>query len=276
VRFLGAGRTAGPRRPLALAATLTLLLGGGTGSPAAAEAVGRSGVTVQSGAAEYAPVSASSYALATSRLPDGRSVVLRWNPCQVITYTLNVRAVPAARRSVVAGEIRTAVSRLGEATGVRYSYRGTTSSVPRSTNVTRQGAELVVAVTTPSATDFDIGNGVLGYGGYRYWQWTTTSSSGRRTSGAAIARGWVVLDVTGLMRLRAGFWAGSTRGNVMLHELAHTAGLNHVSDARQLLYPTLSASAPNGYASGDRAGLGKVGRTAGCIAVPSNVVTDLT
>jgi hypothetical protein len=275
VRFLGAGRAAGPRRALALAATLTLLLGGGTGSPAAAEAVVRSGVVVQSGAAEYAPVSASSYALATSRLPDGRRVVLRWNPCQVITYTVNVTAVPAARRTALATEIRTAVGRLGEATRVVYSYRGMTSSVPRSTNVTRQGAELVVAVTTASATDFDIGDGVLGYGGYRYWQWTTTSSSGRRTSGAAIARGWVVLDVTGLMRLTPGFGPGNTRGNVMLHELAHTAGLNHVSDARQLLYPTLSASAPNGYASGDRAGLGKVGLTAGCITVPSNVVTDL-
>jgi hypothetical protein len=237
--------------------------------------VAHAGVVVQSGAAGYAPVSPSSFALATSRLPDGRTVVLRWNPCQVITYTVNVTAVPTIRRTALAADIRTAVNELGAATGVQYSYRGMTSSVPRSTNVTRQSAELAVAVTTPPATDFAIGNGVLGYGGYRYWQWTTTTSSGRRTSGAAIARGWVVLDMTGLMRLTPGFGTGNTQGNVILHELAHTAGLNHVSDARQLLYPALSASAPNGYAAGDKAGLGKVGRAAGCITVPPNVVTDL-
>jgi hypothetical protein len=275
VRFIGEDAASRLRQVGALAGSVTLMLGGVLAQPASAESVASTSV-VSRPAPDYASISSASYSLATSRLPDGRTVVLRWNPCQVITFRLNVAAVPASRRSAVAAEIRTAVTRLGSATGVRYAYRGTTTTVPRTSNVARQGSELIVAVTTPSATDFGIGNGVLGYGGYRYWQWTTTAANGRRTSGAAIARGWVVLDSAGLMRLTPGFGAGNTRGNVMLHELAHVAGLNHVSDTRQLLHPTLSGSSPNGYAPGDRTGLRKVGRPAGCIGVPSSVVADLT
>ncbi len=275
MRFIGKDPASRLRQVGALAGSVTLLLGGAFAQPASAESVASTSV-VSRPAPDYASISSASYSLATSRLPDGRTVVLRWNPCQVITFRLNVAALPATRRSAVAAEIRTAVTRLGSATGVRYSYRGTTTTVPRTSNVTRQGSELIVAVTTPSATDFGIGNGVLGYGGYRYWQWTTTAANGRRTSDAAIARGWVVLDSAGLMRLTPGFGAGNTRGNVVLHELAHVAGLNHISDTRQLLHPTLSASSPNGYAPGDRTGLRKVGRPAGCISVPSNVVADLT
>ncbi|MBL8932366.1 MAG: matrixin family metalloprotease [Kineosporiaceae bacterium] len=215
------------------------------------------------------------YAVSTAKLSDGRRVVLRWNPCQVITYRVNVSAVPLRRRPAMLAQVRAAVTRLGTASGLRFSFVGTTRTVPRSTTIAGQDAELMIAVTTPSSTDFTIGKGVLGYGGYRYWQWTTTTPSGRRVGGAAIARGWVVLDSAGLGSMRPGFGPGATQGNVILHELAHAIGLDHVDDRRQLLYPTLLPTAPDGYARGDRAGLRVVGRAAGCLSVPSSVVRDL-
>lgn len=234
-------------------------------------------VSVTSGllAPAAAAVTHPGYATSTVRLSDGRRVVLRWNPCQVITYRINVSAVPSRQRAAMITQIRAAVTRLSAASGLTYAYEGTTTAVPRTSSITRQSAELIIAVTTRSATDFAIGNGVLGYGGYRYWQWTTTTSTGRKIGGAAIARAWVVLDAPGLLATRAGFGKGATQGNVILHELAHTVGLDHVKDRRQLLYPTLTSSAPNGYADGDKAGLKVVGRRAGCQAVPSSVIRDL-
>lgn len=214
------------------------------------------------------------FSLAAVTLADGRRSILRWNPCQVITYKVNVDVVPAARRTAVAAEVRTAVGKLASATGMIYRYAGATTSVPSSNNVMGQDAELVIAVTTPSRTDFSIGRGMLGYGGYRYWEWSRTSGT-RTINEVAIARGWVVVDVNTLMSLRGGFAPGATRGNVFLHELAHTVGLEHINDTRQLLYSSLQAGAPNGFAAGDRDGLTRVGRAAGCIAVPPSVITDL-
>ncbi len=244
--------------------------------PARAEAAGGAALVVRtppdvSGVATAAP----RYSLAAVTLGDGRRAILRWNPCQVITFQVNVSAVPATRRTAVAAEIRTAVAMLSSATGIKYRYAGTTSTVPRSSSVLGQKAELVIAVTTPSKTDFDIGDGMLGYGGYRYWEWSKTAGA-RTSSAVAIARGWVVVDVRGLMALRGGFGPGTTRGNVFLHELAHTVGLEHVTDSSQLLYSSLRATSPRGFAAGDLDGLTRVGRAAGCIPIPSNVVTDLS
>ena len=51
------------------------------------------------------------------------------------------------------------------------------------------------------------------------------------------------------------FGAGATTGNVLLHELGHALGLDHVADPEQLMFPTMSAETPDGFADGDRAGL---------------------
>jgi hypothetical protein len=240
--------------------------------PARAESAGGAALTLRSQVGGFpAP---PDYALAITTLADGRRAALRWNPCQVITYQVNVAAVPQSRRAAVTGEIRAAVAKLSAATGMVYRYEGTTAAVPRSSNVTRQKAELIVAVTTPARTDFEIGGGMLGYGGYRYWEWSRPAGV-LIVSDVAIARGWVVVDVAGLMSLRGGFGPGATRGNVFLHELAHTVGLEHVADPDQLLYSSLRAGAPNGYAAGDLAGLARVGQQAGCLDVPPAVISDL-
>lgn len=216
---------------------------------------------------------AAAYSLADTEVADGRTVTLRWNPCQIISYRINVAALPRAQRQEVAAEIRSAVARLSAATGVVYGYRGLTDVVPRSTSIEDQPAELVIAVTTDEQTDF-LEPGMLGYGGYRFWEWSTVTP-GSTVASAAIARGWVVVDAAGLADLRPGFGAGMSRGNVFLHELAHTVGLQHVDDGSELLNPTLLRSSPDGFSAGDLAGLARVGRTGGCIAVPSGVVADL-
>jgi hypothetical protein len=267
------------RPAAAVLGALALVLGGGLGplapaaaAPAAPPAAVRATGPVSSIVHD---VGSTPYRIATVRLADGRTARLRWNPCQQITYRVNVAAVPAAGRNAALAQIRRAVRRLGAVTGLRLSYRGTTTAVPRKATVATQRSEILIAVTKASATDLGIGDGVIGFGGYRYWQWTTPMPSGRDVASAAIARGWVVLDVDALARMRQGFGPGMTAGNVIQHELAHVVGLGHVNDPRQLMADTLTRTSPDGYADGDRTGLGLVGRRAGCLTVPADLVTDL-
>lgn len=236
----------------------------------AAAALALCAVLVPATGVASASAATSGYRITTTRLPDGRTVAVRWNPCQTITYKVNVAAVPAARRAATLAEVRKAVSKVRAATGMRFTYRGTTSEVPRTNNLSGQSAELIVAVVRPSSTDFRIGGATVGYGGILWAQWASYRGVTLRY-GAAVVRGYVVMDVGGFSRLSAGFGGGQSQGNALLHELAHAVGLDHATSRRQLMYPILRDSSPRGFASGDRAGLVRVGRRAGCISIPANV-----
>lgn len=236
-------------------------------STAAAAVLLGAGLAVLPSGAAQASSAASHYKLSKATLPNGAKKTLRWNPCTTITYKVNVAAVPSAWRAKALAETKTAFKKLHTATGITFKYSGTTTKVPKTTNLSKLPADITVAFTTPSKTDYDLSGNTLGQGGYQYAWWSKSSGG----YGAAIVDGFVVLDTADMAGLKKGFGKGQTQGNVILHELGHVMGLRHVKDSTQQMYPTLKTSAPNGYAVGDRAGLKKVGRKAGCIAVPSSV-----
>ncbi len=209
----------------------------------------------------------SGYALATLQQDDGHSIALRWNPCRPITYRINTGGLPAKERPAFAAQVRRALTSLAAATGLTYRDLGSTSYVPRRAD-TSAPADLVIAATDQRHTDYPIGDRMVGYGGYQYWQWP--DRDGRPA--AAISRGWVVIDSATFRRLPAGFGPGVRQGNVLMHELAHTVGLEHVDDARQLMNAELTAGSPNGWAAGDRRGLALLGPGGGgCITLPATV-----
>jgi hypothetical protein len=222
-----------------------------------------------------APVQATTTYSLSTRVVDGRAVTLRWDPCQpAVTFRVNPRlaATTAVGRAAAVADVRGAFTRLGQATGVTFRYLGTTTRVPTG-SAWADGlgdAEIIVAwVDQRTISSTLLGRSGTAYaagtGGYAYKTWTWPLDTPPK---AAIGRGFVVLNAAVNRSFKAGFGAGTTRGQLLLHELGHVVGLRHVSLSSQLMYPVLLPRSSSAYRSGDLAGLARVGRTAGCIGVP--------
>jgi hypothetical protein len=223
-------------------------------------------------AAPAAPTAASAPAPAPTAAPtaapdtflrmgeDGRPV--RYDPCTDVHYVVNPAGAPAG----AVGEVQAAFDRLGQATGIHFVYDGPTAE--RHVHFGQRKAfqpalygdrwaPLLISWADERAEPL-LAGGTLGYGGSTsYW-------SG--SSDEAYVTGEVVFD-TEQAALRPGFGSGLTRGNLVLHEIGHVAGLDHTDDRGQLMYASIHGQTPDGYAAGDRARLAKLGAGAGCLAV---------
>lgn len=199
---------------------------------------------------------------------DAGSAPMRWNPCQeAITYVVNTRfarergRTKAAARTRARTEIIRAMDKVADATGLPMRYAGTTTRIPTGDDwFEQQGPddEIVIAYVDndTSAGRSTLIGGAWGQGGqvYRYEGKTVV-----------VGRGFALFDADKAVKMRSGFGAGDRRGNLVLHELGHVVGLDHVSDRKQLMHPQLSDTTPNGFAEGDLQGLRELGAAAGCI-----------
>lgn len=233
-----------------------------------------------------ATAGSSTYSLSYQTFPDGRKVVARWNPCQkAVTYRVNLKyaASTTAGRTKALKDVKGAIARLSAATGITFRYAGGTTLIPKDTSTSwssrQTNAEIYVAWVkqTSSAGRTNLlgraGSGwAAGSGGYAYKFWKVGGDPWRGATG----RGFVVLDSAQNKKFAAGFGSGTTRGELLLHELGHVVGLNHVAQSAQVMYPTIRKSSRTAYASGDLTGLKRVGRSQGCISVPGWVWKDMS
>jgi predicted Zn-dependent protease len=90
-----------------------------------------------------------------------------------------------------------------------------------------------------------------------------TDSKGRWQ--AAVGRGFVVINERHNNFYQDGFGSGLTRGALLLHEIGHALGLDHVGSTNELMYPSILRRARSNYKAGDTVGLHKVGKRQGCI-----------
>ena len=218
----------------------------------------------------------ATYKLTYASLPNGTKQVVRWNGCQTgISYKVNLGAVPSSLRATVLADTQKALLQVHNSTGFRFVYKGGTTEVPRVGSMPKQTAELIIAFTSPSKTNYSLAGATLGQGGL-YYGWVARTVSGRTTYTVAAQRGFVVIDTPQMLsQLKGGTGTGLRRTNLLAHELGHAVGLQHVDDTHQQMYPSLRTVSPQLFYSGDRYGLTKVGKAAGCINTAYMPLKDL-
>jgi hypothetical protein len=188
--------------------------------------------------------------------PLSREYEFRFNPCQAVTYRLNVARAPKG----AAKDAHEAVRRMAQATGLRFRYLGTTSSIPGSARTWSSDTNLVVAWARPTETKWDLRGATVGRGG------VLSSEGVRRPNGSwtyKTTRAGVVIDSTA--NLRGGFAKGSVRGQVLMHELGHAAGISHTNGAYQIMRSSTSSKRAARWGAGDLAGLSRMGMNEGCL-----------
>ena len=248
-------------------------------------ALTRSAVAVVAVAAGLSPVlavpasAASVYSVTRTIDPSsGQRAVVRWAPCTTdstgththyITYRVNTAGVSSRVRLV-----QRALAKVTAASGLQFRYLGSTSYVPHNAVIhyatgdrvvfdaaqerAQTGAELVIAWATGAASNL-LTASEAGVG--------TVSWSGNARSQLRIVEGAVVMKRG--VHLLAGFAPGPSVGALLMHELGHAVGLEHVTTRSQIMYPVVGTWTRAFYHSGDVAGLRRVGRPAGCMTSPA-------
>lgn len=190
---------------------------------------------------------------------DERGRPARWDPCRPIGFVVQAGWIPDAGRRDLAEALR----RLSAASGLRFVDEGETDELPSRARAAFQPerygerwAPLLIGWVPPDSTDLAIGDGTQG---------VAVAVAVPNRDGPSLVTGQVVLDAT--RRLASGFGAGTTDGEVLLHELTHAVGLGHVLDPTQVMYPQTTNSESQ-FGAGDRAGLAALGAPAGCHPAP--------
>lgn len=159
----------------------------------------------------------------------GGASVVRWNPCDTISWRADVRHAPgpnARALRVIKQQVR-ATARL---TGLRYRYEG----------LVRPGSRQDLTVEWAS------------------WRGTLVGWGEARWDGdGQIYRGRVLLNRATLR----GDQAHLTR-HVIVHEILHTAGAGHSSSRADIMHPRAHRQVTPG--AGDRETIRRVGSRAGC------------
>jgi hypothetical protein len=186
----------------------------------------------------------------------------RFDPCTPISWTVNLSEAPPGGFDLV----KQAIDQYAAATGLQFKYVGTTALMPQTSwgSVASPGftgwPPLAIAWAKRGESDLLDGK-EAGMGGPL---WVEGSGNVPKV----LVSGRAVIDVDATKGLPVTFGPSSV-GGVVLHEIGHALGLAHVSDANQIMYPTITDK-PAAFGPGDLAGLERLGKQGGgCLRVPS-------
>lgn len=182
---------------------------------------------------------------------EGSSDPVAWDPCREIRYVVSGTPPPG-------GEVLLdrAVAELSAATGLRFVSEGVTSEQPSSGRSAYQPelygnrwAPLLVAWTSPGVVP-ELEGSTIGVGG---------PARASDSSGVEVyVPGSVDFDVPQFVQAAQRDESAPLYG-VVLHELMHAMGLDHVKDPSQIMHAESSTTAPV-LGEGDRRGLAMLGK----------------
>ena len=164
----------------------------------------------------------------------------RWGTCR-IGYRVNVRRMPATG----AADLREAIRRVTQVSGIRFRYLGRTSVTPSLRDRHPGLNRIVVAWAPPARSGGLLADGIGGVGG--------TSWSGHR-----LVTGFLLMNSDFSSVADPGFGQGTSLGLVLMHELGHVVGLGHSPDQHQVMAPSASLPAAV-WGAADLRGLRTVG-----------------
>jgi hypothetical protein len=177
--------------------------------------------------------------------PDGRAAV-GYDPCTPVRIVVNERRAPDDADEVLAR----AVAEVEDASGLDLQVVGTTDDPPRAHEDDPDDDDgwRPVQVSWTDADEVERLEGrVAGLGGST---WVEEDGVRRYVTGE------VMLDAPDVTRRGSG---GRVATAVLMHELAHVLGLDHVDDFGELMHPS---SPRDSWGPGDRAGLAALGDVA--------------
>lgn len=157
--------------------------------------------------------------------PDGTPVT--WRTCEPIEVLVETVGMPRGAED----DIQEAVRRIAEASNVKLAYSGTVTGAFSPDWVTESRSEYrgrspILIGWTPIDSDMPSDETVA------------TSSATVMTLGndSKITGSVITVHTKRLKNLHPGFPAGNGQGQIYLHELAHSLGLDHVPNSDQLMY----------------------------------------
>jgi hypothetical protein len=168
-----------------------------------------------------------------------------FSPCRVIPYVVNPEQAPDDWQRYV----EEAVGEVSQRTGLRFDDRGTTEDRDFDDRGTGGGDPEPVLIGWADEDEVgELADDVAGLGG------PTMAQLGNHR---AYVTGSVILDSDTTDRLERARDGDELQVALLLHELGHLVGLDHVDDTGELMYPNGVTRA--GYGPGDVEGLAALG-----------------
>jgi hypothetical protein len=178
-----------------------------------------------------------------------------YDPCRVVHYAIRPDGAPAGGEELV----HAAVARIGQVTGLVFVYDGPTDEVPTAEREVFQPdrygdrwAPVLVAWQTEQDNP-ELAGDIVGQAG----SLAVSLDEGPRV----YVTGTVSLDAGQFPEVLSQQDGEATASGIVLHELGHLVGLDHVADASQLLYPETVPGVTD-FADGDLTGLARLGQGA--------------
>lgn len=184
---------------------------------------------------------------------DAEGAPVGYDPCRPVRYVINPAGMPPSGQVL----IDEAVAAVSAATGLQFEYEGTSDEAPAVARTLIQPERYgdvwapVLIAWSDEAHIAELTGEVAGMGG-------SAAVPGANGEGQWLAAGRVVLDVADVTAMLARPDGHAQARAIVVHELSHVLGLDHVTDPAELMHPVSSARADLG--PGDRQGLALVGQ----------------